>query len=179
MVIALAGPAGSGKDTAAQAIASTFGLHIRRLADPIRATLALPIWQQALAMTGPDAPRRAAQAVGDAFRALAPDLLVQLALAGPVASPGLVIPDVRLPVEAAALHAFPHTWLVYCDAAPTVRAQRLLARDGHPLSPSAAQHLTETAVPALMTRADFRWANHGPFEETWPVLRRWLEARIP
>ncbi|MCY0865367.1 MAG: hypothetical protein OWQ57_10485 [Sulfobacillus sp.] len=178
MIIALAGPAGSGKDTAAQAIADTFGLTIRRLADPIRATLALPVWQQALdAVETADAPRRAAQAVGDAFRALDPALLVRLALSDvPAESPGVVIPDVRLPAEVWALRQRPHVWVVFCDTDPAVRRRRILARDGRPLSPAMAQHPTESLAATLADFADFRWANTAPFNETWPVLRHWLEA---
>jgi len=178
MIIALVGPAGSGKDTAAQAMVDTFGLSIRRLADPIRMTLALPIWQQALAFADrPDAPRLAAQAIGDAFRALDPALLVRLALAAPVESPGVVIPDVRLPEEAQALRAYPDVRLVYCDTDPAVRAQRLIRRDGEVLSLTTGQHPTEVRVPQLATAADFRWSNTADFATTWPVLARWLEQQ--
>ncbi|AEW04018.1 hypothetical protein Sulac_0466 [Sulfobacillus acidophilus DSM 10332] len=176
-IIALAGPAGSGKDTAARAIVDTFGFTLRRLADPIRATLALPAWQQALTVAGPDGPRRAAQAIGDAFRALDPALLVRLALTDvPAQSPGVVIPDVRLLAEAEALRQWPKAWLVFCDTDPATRAHRLRARDGRPLSAAAAQHTTEATVDAVAALADFRWANTGPFIETWPVLRAWLET---
>ncbi|MCY0880063.1 MAG: hypothetical protein OWU84_14140 [Firmicutes bacterium] len=137
------------------------------LPTPIRTTLTLPVGQQVLAFAGPDASRHAVQAIGDAFRALDPALLVRVTLADPPTdSPSLVIPDIRLPAEVQALRQSPATWLVYCEADPVVRTQRLIAREGRPLSPTPAHHLTETAVLFLAAQADFRWANSVPFTES-------------
>lgn len=184
--ILLAGPAGSGKDTAAQMLVQTFGGAINRLADPIRETLTLPAWRRLLDRlacregdwdaAGAAVARRAQQCVGDAFRALDPNALVDLLVIRAMPDlPAIVVPDVRLPDELARLRAhWPDALAIYCDTPAPVRAARLLARDGIPLAADTAQHPTEHAGPALQAAVDWVWPNAGPIADTWPLLQAWV-----
>lgn len=177
--ILLTGPAGSGKDHAARAIADQWHCSVYHLADPLREALQTPTWQRVIRQ-GSDAPavwsqarRRALQALGDAFRAVSPDALVEDLVTRSVRdAPHLVIPDLRLPDELAALRRhWPDLLLIYCEVPESLRRQRLLHRDGAPLSRKAAQHATETATAVLRAEADIVWDNHAPWSTSWPQLQ--------
>lgn len=180
--ILLAGPAGSGKDTAARMLAGEFGVAIHHLADPIIATLDTPAWQDVMNRligegVAPGAVlRRAKQIVGDAFRAMDIDALVNALVArAKTNAPAVVVPDVRLWSEWTRFRTlWPDALLVYCHTPDTIRMQRLRERDGAMLGEDAGQHRTEQEVRLLREFADWVWDNGGPTAETWPRLRAWV-----
>lgn len=184
--ILLLGPAGSGKDTAARALAQRYGGSVYHLADPIRATLDTPVWQEALGrqMASGEHPalvrRRALQAVGDSFRALHPYALVD-ALVARVDQDGVstvMVPDVRLPDELARFRSrWPGCLAVYCDTPEVKRQVRLVDRDGAPLDTQTSTHVTESAVLSLREQADWVWHNGATWEVAWARLATWVHSQ--
>lgn len=186
-VILLLGPAGSGKDTAARALADRYGGTVYHLADPIRQVLDTPVWHAMLArqIAAGEHPvwvrRRAMQAVGDSFRALHHHALVDALIAQATQNHTrvVIVPDVRLPEELAQFRAcWPQTLTIYCETPDAERRIRLTARDGAPLDGHSSQHVTESAVVTLRDQADWVWRNGATWELAWDRLASWVHPRM-
>ena len=146
--VLIVGAAGSGKDTLVRFIQEDFGTHPIGFADPLRLFLRV--------LLGPGKHRAAAQAIGDAVRAVDPDAFVRLARRRATRSRRYVMTDVRLPQEFA---AFPDSLSIGLSASPAVRAARLARRDGSAYQP--LQHVTESEVDRLLPRCDVVLTNEG------------------
>ena len=161
----LAGPAGVGKTTVAQALAARYGCQRIGLGDLVR---------EECAHRGLDPTRANLQPVGDAIRTEHDDDAALARLALDRALPGargVVVDGVRLVAEAEALREA--GWIgVGVWAEPEARERRLLARDG---AADVPRHRTEGEADRV--RVDIRFETA---EE--PVRFRdgleWLVSRV-
>lgn len=117
-LIGITGPAGAGKDTAANALLAEYGYTVYSLAGPIKAALNVMFgwhpakwknraWKEAPLSGIGASPRRLAQTLGTEWgRAIHPDLWLELAREAIMGAeaPGVVIPDVRFGNEAEWIH---------------------------------------------------------------------------
>lgn len=111
--VGLTGPAGCGKDTAAQGLCARFGYERFAFADPMKEALCemtgldmdyftdRELKEQPIAELGGVSPRRMAQTLGTEWgRAMDPDWWVRITAYRARHSPLVVIPDVRFDNEA-------------------------------------------------------------------------------
>jgi hypothetical protein len=110
MIVGLTGPAGVGKDTAAEILAANLGYSTMAFADPIRIAAAryygCSLAELELEKRANERVRRLLQVIGDHGRAMHPDLYIdgvrfRLGEERAKGAPGAIISDVRLHNEAA------------------------------------------------------------------------------
>ena len=154
MNVYLTGLRRSGKDTAARAIAEAYGLRVVALTEPL-----YDIATRYFGMQGKD--RDMLQRVGDAFRAVREDWLVEHVIDQGDGGDGLVCADVRLPREARVLRSV--GWIGLRVERPEPERVEAIREAGEFETGEQARHHTETMVAQVPVDAVLY--NHSTIEE--------------